>query len=129
MTISTITIIIICFFILGEILTWLFNKDNLLTKSHISAIRCAVIILAISIIHIEYSKHKDYKFLQDEYDFNKNLIIHQDSLINYQRTMMDDLANHLWEDHDCDIPQYDGDLKFLIDYETEIVDSLHNIKE
>ena len=40
--------------------------------------------------------------------------------------MIDTLANHLWEEHNCDIPQFDGELKINIDCEEQYLDSLYN---
>lgn len=39
---------------------------------------------------------------------NNTLINKQRELINLQATMIDDMANHCWEQHDCDIPCFDG---------------------
>ena len=33
-----------------------------------------------------------------------------DSLIVLQSTMIDELANHMWNEHDCELPQMDSDL-------------------
>lgn len=126
MTIIITIIFVAIFNIFLEILFWLYKEFNVYNKSFFTFMR--TLLLCITLISV-YNINDEYLYLEGSYDFNNNLIVHQDSLINYQRTMMDDLANHLWEEHDCDIPQYDGDLKFRINYETEIVDSLNNIKE
>ena len=70
--------------------------------------------------------YNNYNSLQEANFFKYELIQHQDSLINYQRTMIKELANHLQDEHDCDIPQFDGELKDNIQLEEEYLDSLYN---
>lgn len=84
--------------------------------------------ICLSILTIWYinKQHDDYEFLNEANNFKYELIKHQDNLINYQRTMIDNLVNHLYETHDCDIPQFDGNLKDDIDYEEQYLDSLYN---
>lgn len=49
---------------------------------------------------------------------NNNLITKQTELIRLQSCMIDDLANHLWNDHNCELPQMDGML----------IDSIHSLE-
>ena len=60
--------------------------------------------------------------------FKSELIQHQDSLINYQKTMIYKLSNSLLEKYDYDILQLNIILKDKIDYEEQYIDSLYNIQ-
>lgn len=125
----TFAICLIVFFsFIGECLTWIVRKDKTFIFGYVSILRLLVIGLSICRIYYIDKQYNDYKFLNEANGFQYELIQHQDSLINYQRTMIDNLANHLWEKHDCDIPQFDGELKDNIDYEEQYLDSLYNTK-
>ena len=113
--------IIVLFSFIGEILTWISRKDRIYAFSHVALIRILTICLSIYTIHCV-----DKQYDNEANSFKQELIQHQDSLINYQRIMIDTLANHLWEEHNCDIPQFDGELKINIDYEEQYLDSLYN---
>ena len=118
----TFAICVIVFFsFIGEILTWISRKDRIYAFSHVSLIRILTICLSIYTIHCV-----DKQYDNEANSFKQELIQHQDSLINYQHIMIDTLANHLWEEHNCDIPQFDGELKINIDYEEQYLDSLYN---
>lgn len=118
----TFAICVIVFFsFIGEILTWILRKDRIYAFSHVSLIRILTICLSIYTIHCV-----DKQYNNEANSFKQELIQHQDLLINYQHTMIDTLANHLWEEHNCDIPQFDGELKINIDYEEQYLDSLYN---
>lgn len=118
----TFAICLIVFFsFIGEILTWISRKDRIYAFSHVSLIRILIICLSIYTIHCV-----DKQYNNEANSFKQELIQHQDLLINYQHTMIDTLANHLWEEHNCDIPQFDGELKINIDYEEQYLDSLYN---
>ena len=119
-------LVIVSFSFIGEVLTWILRTDKISVFSCISLIRVLTICLSISAIHCVNRQHKDYDFLKEANSFKRELIQHQDSLINYQKTMIKELANHLWEEHDCDIPQFDGELKDNIDYEEQYINSLYN---
>lgn len=43
----------------------------------------------------------------------------QQKLIDLQSTMIDSLANHMWNEHDCELSICDGD----------ILDSIHTIEQ
>ena len=118
--------IIVLFSFIGEVLTWISRKDRIFAFSHVSLIRILTICLSIYTIYCVDKQYDDYKLLKEPNSFKQELIQHQDSLINYQRTMIDTLANHLWEEHNCDIPQFDGELKINIDCEEQYLDSLYN---
>lgn len=118
----TFAICLIVFFsFIEEILTWISRKDRIYAFSHVSLIRILTICLSIYTIHCVDKQYNNEANL-----FKQELIQHQDLLINYQHTMIDTLANHLWEEHNCDIPQFDGELKINIDYEEQYLDSLYN---
>ena len=118
--------LIILFSYIGECLTWIIRKDKAFIFGYVSIIRLLAICLSIYTIYCIDNQHDDYKVLNEANSFKYELVQHQDSLINYQRTMIDNLAKHLWEKHDCDIPQFDGELKDNIDYEEQYLDSLYN---
>ena len=126
MNITFAILAIISYYLLGEVLTWISRKDRILVFSYVSFIRVITICLSIYTIHCINKQYNDYEFLKEANSFKYELIQHQDSLINYQKTMIKELANHLWEEHDCDIPQFDGILKDNIDYEEQYLDSLYN---
>ena len=124
---TTFAILVIVYFsIIGEVLTWILRTDKISVFLCISLIRVLTICLSISAIYCVNKQYKDYEFLKEANSFKQELIQHQDSLINYQKTMINELANHLWKEHDCDIPQFDGILKDNIDYEEQYLDSLYN---
>lgn len=81
------------------------------------------IIITLLFIHTIY---KDLVFFQEANDFKYELIIHQDALIKYQRKMIDNVTDHLWNEHNCDIPDFDGDVMYDIAREQSIIDSLYN---
>ena len=118
--------VIVSFSFIGEVLTWISRKDRIFVFSYVSLIRVLTISLSICTIHCVDEQYEDYEFLKEANSFKQELIQHQDSLINYQKTMINELANHLWKEHDCDIPQFDGILKDNIDYEEQYLDSLYN---
>ena len=126
MNVTDAIYLIISFSFIGEVLTWIVRKDRIFTFIYVSAIRLLAICLSICTICGIDKQQDDYEFLNEADSFKYELIQHQDSLISYQRTMIDELANHLWNEHDCDIPQFDGELKDNIDYEEQYLDSLYN---
>ena len=118
--------VVVFFYFIGEILTWISRKDRILDFSYVSLTRILPIWLSIYTIYCVDKQYDNYEFLKEDNSFKQELVQHQDSLINYQRIMIDTLANHLWEEHNCDIPQFDGELKINIDYEEQYLDSLYN---
>lgn len=126
MNVILVIFVIVFFSFIGEVLTWISRKDRIFAFSHVSLIRILITCLSIYTIHCVDKQYDDYKFSKETNLFKQELIQHQDLLINYQRIMIDTLANHLWEEHDCDIPQFDGELKINIDYEEQYLDSLYN---
>ena len=126
MNITFVICLVVFFSFIGECLTWIVRKNKTFIFGYVSIIRLLAICLSIYTIYCIDNQHDDYKVLNEANSFKYELVQHQDSLINYQRTMIDNLANHLWEEHDCDIPQFDGELKDNIDYEEQYLDSLYN---
>ena len=123
----TLAICLVVFFsFIGEILTWLVSKDNTFTFGYVSAIRILAICLSICTIYSIKDEYNNYNSLQESNSFKYEVLQHQDSLINYQRNMIKELANHLQNEHNCDIPQFDGELKDNIQFEEEYLDSLYN---
>lgn len=119
---------IISFSFIGEVLTWISKKDRESAFRYVSVIRILTICLSLDTIYCINKQYNDYEFLNKSNSFKYELIQHQDSLINYQRIMISNLTNHLWNEHDCDISQFDGKLKDKIDYEEQYIDSLYNIQ-
>ena len=126
MNVTVAICLVISFSFIGEVLTWIVKKDKIFMFIYVSAIRLLAICLSICTICGIDKQHDDYEFLNKADSFKYELIQHQDSLINYQRTMIDELANHLWNEHNCDIPQFDGELKDNIDYEEQYLNNLYN---
>ena len=126
MTVTFAICLIVFFSFIGEILTWIVRKDKTFVFGYVAAIRLLAISLSICSICYINKQYDDYKFLNKANNFKYELVQHQDSLINYQHIMIDTLANDLWEEHNCDIPQFDGKLKINIDYEEQYLDSLYN---
>ena len=120
--------LIIGFSFIGELLTWIVRKANTFTFGYVASIRILAICLSICTIYSIKDKYNNYNQLQENNSFKYELLQHQDSLINYQRTMIKELANHLQDEHNCDIPQFDGELKDNIQFEEEYLDSLYNIQ-
>ena len=128
MNITFAIVLIVFFSFIGELLTWIVRKDNTFTFGYVSAIRILAICLSIITIYSIKDEYNNYNQLQEANSFKYELLQHQDSLINYQRTMIKELVNHLQDEHDCDIPQFDGELKDNIQFEEEYLDSLYNIQ-
>ena len=123
----TFSICLIIFFsFIGELLTWTIRKDNTFTFGYVAAIRILAICLSIITIYSIKDKYNNYNLLQEANSFKYELLQHQDNLINYQKDMIKELTNHLQDNHDCDIPQFDGELKDNINYEEQYLDSLYN---
>lgn len=118
--------LIVLFSFIGEYLTWIVRKDNTFTFGYVAAIRILAICLSICTIYSIKDEYNNYNSLQESNSFKYELLQHQDSLINYQKDMIKELANHLQDEHDCDIPQFDGELKDNIQFEEEYLDSLYN---
>uniref|UniRef100_A0AAU8MHU9 Uncharacterized protein n=1 Tax=Geladintestivirus 5 TaxID=3233137 RepID=A0AAU8MHU9_9CAUD len=126
MNITFTIYLIVLFSFIGECFTWIVRKNTTFVFGYVAVIRILTICLSIYTIHCTNKHYDDYKFLNESNSFKRELLYHQDSLINYQRTMIDNLVNHLYEEHNCDIPQFDGELKDNIDYEEQYIDSLYN---
>lgn len=118
--------LIVLFSFIGEYLTWIVRKDNTFTFGYVAAIRILAICLSICTIYSIKDEYNNYNSLQESNSFKYELLQHQDSLINYQKDMIKELANHLQDEHDCDIPQFDGELKDNIQFEEEYLDNLYN---
>ena len=123
----TVTICLVVFFsFIGEVLTWIVRKDNTFKFGYVAAIRILAICLSICTIYSIKDEYNNYNSLQEANLFKYELLQHQDSLINYQRNMIKELANYLQNEHNCNIPQFDGKLKDNIQFEEEYLDSLYN---
>lgn len=55
----------------------------------------------------------------------EKLVIEQNSLIELQEEMICEMDHHLQELHGCDLPMYDGDLKYNLDHQTYVVRQLN----
>ena len=56
---------------------------------------------------------------------NKELIYHQQKLVNYQNEMINSLEYTLWNEYNDDCAQFDGDEQYNINKEKNIIDSLY----
>ena len=83
-------------------------------------------LLLICTIYSIKDEYNNYNSLQEADSFKYEVLQHQNSLINYQRNMIKELANYLQNEHNCDIPQFDGELKDNIQFDEEYIDSLYN---
>lgn len=124
-TTIVITLIVI-FGLIGEFYTWLTRNDNSFTRGYVSAIRVLTLALAICAIHIAGTESTSTAELHEANRFKYECISHLDSLRVLQSSMIDELANHLEEEHDCDIPMFDGDALDNIHEQENIIDSLYN---
>lgn len=118
--------LVVLFSFIGEVLIWLVKKDNTFIFGYVAAIRILAICLSICTIYSIKDEYNNYNSLQEANLFKYELLQHQDSLINYQRNTIKELANHLQNEHNCDIPQFDDELKDNIQFEEEYIDSLYN---
>ena len=124
-TYSTI-IIIIAFFAISEWMSWHNRKSDWMIYLYVAVIRFFVILLAIaSIGYIAF----DYNEANIANEHNNNLIEHFDSLRVLQTEMIDSMGNHLWNEHDCDLPMFDGDLLDNINEQETKIDSLIAIEK
>lgn len=124
-TTIVITLVVIFGFI-GELFTWLVRNDNLFVRRYVSVIRILTLAFAICAIHIAGTQSVDTTELIERNRFKYECITHLDSLRVLQSSMIDELANHLEEEHDCDIPMFDGDALDNIHEQENIIDSLYN---
>lgn len=129
MNTTVIIIVIIIFGIFSEILTWTTNQSNLFIKVYVSVIRISILVLALFAISYIDIDPEDITQLKEANDFKYECIQHLDSLRTLQSTMIDELANCLEEDYNCDIPQFDGDALDNIHEQEQIIDSLYKSQE
>lgn len=69
---------------------------------------------------------KEDQHLKEANEFKYELIQHQQKLIEYQDTMINSLANTLWNEYNDDCAQFDGEEQDNINEEKQIIDSLYN---
>ncbi len=69
---------------------------------------------------------KEDQHLKEANEFKRELIQHQQKLIEYQDTMINSLANTLWNEYNDDCAQFDGEEQDNIIEEKQIIDSLYN---
>ena len=126
MNVTCAILVIVSFSFIGEVLTWIVRKDNTFVFGYVAAIRLLAIGLSIYAIYSIKDEYNNYNSLQESNSFKYEVLQHKDSLINYQRNMIKELANHLQNEHNCNIPQFDEKLKDNIQFEEEYLDSLYN---
>lgn len=128
MNTTFIIILIIFFTICAEFINWCANHTDkfiywygVIVRNLIIALAC----LAICIINKDNNIIRQELSFSDECNnFKYECIEHLDSVRTLHIQMIHELANHLENEHDCDIPQFDGDLYDNMIRENEIVDSL-----
>lgn len=126
MNLTVSIILIVAFFLIGEILTWVTRKSTTFAFVYVTAIRVLTVCLALMTIQCIRVDYNDVQFLEEANEYKIELLDHQYMLIEYQRNMIDEMGNHLWHEHDCDLPMFDGDLLDDIHQEEHILDSLYN---
>ena len=57
---------------------------------------------------------------------NDAIVEKQQTLIDLQSTMIDSLANHMWNEHDCELNICDGDILDSIHIIEKELDELYN---
>lgn len=77
------------------------------------------------IVSILYPTKED-QHLKEANEFKRELIQHQQKLIEYQDIMINSLANTLWNEYNDDCAQFDGEEQDNINEEKQIIDSLYN---
>lgn len=126
MNIYSTIIIIIAFFAISEWMSWYNRKSDWMIYLYIAIIRLFIVIFAIASIGYIAFDHNEVNTANER---NHNLIEHFDSLRVLQTEMIDSMANHLWNEHDCDLPMFDGDLLDNINEQETKIDSLITIEK
>ena len=117
--------IIIALFAISEWISLHNRKSDWMIYLYVDIIRFFVIIFSIaSIGYIAY----DHNEVNDDNKYKRNLLEHYDSLRILQTEMIDSMGNHLWNEHNCDLPMFDGDLLNNIHEQETKIDSLKQIK-
>ncbi len=69
---------------------------------------------------------KEDQHLKEANEFKRELIYHQQKLIDYQTIMINSLADTLWREYNDDCAQFDGEEQDKILEQQQIIDSLYN---
>lgn len=125
MNIYLIISIIIALFLVSELNLWYNRKSDWMAYIYFAIIRLFIVILAIASIGYIAFDHNEVNAANER---NHNLIEHFDSLRVLQTEMIDSMGNHLWNEHNCDLPMFDGDLLDNIHEQETKIDSLEQIK-
>ena len=72
---------------------------------------------------------KEDRHLKEANEFKRELIHHQQLLIDYQSVMINSLADTLWNEYNDDCPQFDGEEQDHINEQREIIDSLYKSQQ
>ena len=126
MNIYLIISIIIALFLVSEWELWYNRKSDWMAYIYFAIIRLFIVIFAIASIGYIAFDHNEVNAANEH---NHNLIKHFDSLRVLQTEMIDSMANHLWNEHDCDLPMFDGDLLDNINEQETKIDSLIAIEK
>ena len=118
--------IIIALFLVSEWELWHNRKSDWMAYIYFAMIRLFIVIFAIASIGYIAFDHNEVNAINEH---NHNLIEHFDSLRILQTEMIDSMANHLWNEHDCDLPMFDGDLLDNINEQETKIDSLITIEK
>lgn len=126
MTAYLIIFIIIASFLVSEWELWYNRKSDWMAYIYFAIIRLCIVIFAIASIGYIAFDHNEVNAANER---NHNLIEHFDSLRVLQTEMIDLMGNHLWNEHDCDLPMFDGDLLDKINEQETKIDSLIAIEK
>lgn len=124
MNVNFAVILIIAFYVISEVVTYTLRNYDKFMQAYALAIRVLVCSLSIITIYC-VDNSEELAFADEANEYKYTILLHQDSLIQYQDKMIYDLATHLEDDHGCDIPQFDGWLRDKIDYQKAYIDSLY----
>lgn len=104
-----------------------------MTKIKSLAINFAVSVVSVAatltLVSFVASDDNNVQYLKEANKFKYELIQHQRKLIEYQDTMINSLANTLWNEYNDDCAQFDGEEQDNIDKEKQIIDSLYNTQQ
>ena len=126
MNIYLIISIIIGLFLVSEWELWYNRKSDWMAYIYFAMIRLSIVIFTIASIGYIAFDHNEVNAINEH---NHNLIEHFDSLRVLQTEMIDSMANHLWNEHDCDLPMFDGDLLDNINEQETKIDSIIAIEK
>lgn len=85
------------------------KKQNSTRKTAFILFAMAYIVMSLICFVRLYSVETRMSSSQETYQNLYELVLSQDSLIEVQGVVLELLTNHMWYNHDCDLPICDGD--------------------